>query len=202
MYKVFVENRPVIFTQNSENDSHSLCVEASEVEDVHRVVRNYIEWISHDKPLIIHCMDTEIEFNRLFLHHQRASAAGGIVLRDDEILCIRKNDMWDLPKGFVDFGETITETAYREISEECGIHGHQLAQELLKTWHTYTYHDRPVLKQTHWFEFHYSGTKHTNPQVDEGISEAVWMSKNQLNMVQDECYESIRDVLDYFWDKQ
>jgi 8-oxo-dGTP pyrophosphatase MutT (NUDIX family) len=137
----------------------------------------------------------------MFLHHQRVSAAGGVVLREDEILCIRKNDMWDLPKGFVDFGETIPETAYREIAEECGIHGQQLVRELLHTWHTYTYHDCPVLKQTHWFEFQYSGIKQTNPQVEEGISEAVWMSKNQLNMVLEECYGSIRDVLDYFWNK-
>ncbi|MEN9400535.1 MAG: hypothetical protein RL632_1638 [Bacteroidota bacterium] len=198
MYKVFVENRPVIFTQNSETDSLSLCLEADEVEDVNLVVRNRIELISHNKPLVIHCADAGIEFNRLFLRHDRVSAAGGVVRRWDDILFIRKNDMWDLPKGFVDFGETIAETAYREISEECGIEGHVLTRKLIETWHTYTYHDRPVLKQTHWFEFQYSGTKRTIPQVEEGISDAVWISKNQFNTVLNECYGSVRDVLEYF----
>jgi hypothetical protein len=147
MYKVFVENRPVIFTQTSENYSHSLCVTADEVQDINLHVRNHKEIITHEHPLVICCANAEVEFNRLFLNYERVCAAGGVVSRNDEVLFIRKNDMWDLPKGFVDPGETWAQTAYREISEECGIHGHQMVSVLLDTWHTYTYHDHPVLKQ-------------------------------------------------------
>jgi ADP-ribose pyrophosphatase YjhB (NUDIX family) len=201
MYKVFVENRPVIFTQTSENYSHSLCVAADEVEDITVFVRNHAKTITQTEPLVLQCFESEVEFNRLFRHHERAIAAGGIVIREDEILFIRKNDMWDLPKGFVDSGETTAQTAYREIWEECGIKGHELVSKLSETWHTYTYHNRLVLKQSHWFEFHYSGTKNTFPQVDEGISEAIWMPKNQIYTVLEECYGSIRDLLDYFLQK-
>ena len=202
MYKVFVENRPVLFTQNSENYSHSVCVNALHVEDVQLLVQNIKEQITYTNPLVIQCTDTEVEFSRLFRQHERALAAGGVVRRGDEILVIRKNNMWDLPKGFVDFGETTEQTARREISEECGIVGHELVRPLIDTWHTYMYLERQVLKQSQWFEFHYSGTKNTFPQSDEGILDAVWMSENQLNTQLDECYGSIRDVLVYFWNKE
>jgi 8-oxo-dGTP pyrophosphatase MutT (NUDIX family) len=155
--------------------------------------------ISRESPLIIQCDRIEVDVNRLFFHYERVNAAGGVVCRGDEILMIYKNGMWDLPKGFVDNGETFEQAACREISEECGIEGQQLDRKLMETWHTYRYLDRLVLKQSHWYVFHYSGTKNTLPQQEEGILEAVWMSKNQVNTLLDNCYGSVRDVLDYFW---
>jgi 8-oxo-dGTP pyrophosphatase MutT (NUDIX family) len=200
MYKVFVENLPVIFTQNSENYPHSVKVEVSKFHDINAIVRMNSSMITDLDPLLVHCEELESDFNHLFQDYQRVVAAGGVVSQFGEVLMIRKNGFWDLPKGIVDFDEATTQTAYREISEECGITGHTLEWKLHDTWHTYFYLDRPVLKQTHWFVFNYSGTKFTKPQREEGITDAVWMSKNQLKNVLNECYGSVRDVLEKFWD--
>ena len=198
MYKVFVENLPVIFTQNSENYPHSLIMEASEVQDINDIVRRNTSFITVSVPLLIQCDQLEHDFNRIFQDYQRVVAAGGIVQKESEVLMIRKNGFLDLPKGFVDQGENLVDCAYREITEECGIQGHQMEQKLTETMHTYFYEDKPVLKVSHWFLFHYYGTKVTVPQYEEGIIEAVWMSMEELDFTLTECYASIREVLECF----
>ncbi len=198
MYKVFVENLPVIFSQNSENYSQSLIAEASEVQDINDIVRLNSSFITDSIPLLIQCFDLEQDFNRIFRNHQRVSAAGGIVVSDDKVLMIRKNGFWDMPKGIVDQDEVLEDCAYREIAEECGIVGHQLEHKLIETMHTYAYEGHPVLKVSHWFLFNYSGSKATVPQHEEGITEAIWVSRNDLNSELRECYASIREVLECF----
>ncbi|MBG9799609.1 NUDIX domain-containing protein [Brevibacillus laterosporus] len=53
-------------------------------------------------------------------------AAGGIVIKGDEVLVVKKTygglkGKWSFPAGFVDPGETVDEAAVREVLEETGI---------------------------------------------------------------------------------
>ena len=198
MYKVFVENLPVIFTQNSENNPHSLVMEASDVQDINAIVRRNASFITDSNPLLIRCIHLEDDLNHIFRDYQRVVAAGGMVQKDHEVLLIRKNGFLDLPKGFVDQGEDLEDCAYREIAEECGIQGHSVMHKLMETMHTYFYEDKPVLKVSHWFLFLYRGTKVTFPQYEEGITEAVWMSREDIDTNLTACYASIREVLQCF----
>jgi 8-oxo-dGTP pyrophosphatase MutT (NUDIX family) len=58
---------------------------------------------------------------------QRVTSAGGVVLQDGEegpevLLCGRESDgLWALPKGTPEPGETMEETARREVREETGV---------------------------------------------------------------------------------
>jgi 8-oxo-dGTP pyrophosphatase MutT (NUDIX family) len=61
------------------------------------------------------------------LRTERVTSAGGIVTRDgmeglEVLLCGRSSDrLWALPKGTPEPGETLEETALREVREETGV---------------------------------------------------------------------------------
>ena len=53
-------------------------------------------------------------------------AVGAIVIKDEKILLVKRNkaphkDLWAIPGGSVELGETLQEAAERELSEETGL---------------------------------------------------------------------------------
>ena len=128
-------------------------------------------------------------------HFVVINAAGGLVTNPkDEILLIKRNGLWDLPKGKVDKGETNEDAALREVKEECGINNIQLGSPIIETFHTYMDSESKVLKRTGWFRMRFDGTEKPLPQEDEGITEVCWVSKEKLPEYLCNTYDSIRDV--------
>ncbi|QDX91265.1 NUDIX domain-containing protein [Brevibacillus laterosporus] len=65
-------------------------------------------------------------------------AAGGIVIKGDEVLVVKKTygglkGKWSFPAGFVEPGETVDEAAVREVMEETGIVAHVRQVAALRT---------------------------------------------------------------------
>jgi 8-oxo-dGTP diphosphatase len=60
---------------------------------------------------------------RLLLRHPIPSVAVVPVLADGRIVLIRRvdSDLWALPGGMVDWGETVEQAAARELEEEAGL---------------------------------------------------------------------------------
>lgn len=130
-------------------------------------------------------------------------AAGGIVIRNDKLLFILRNGKWDLPKGKIDQGESAEEAALREVAEECGIEGHRIIKKLPSTFHIYQspYIDsfgQWILKETHWFEMNYTGTKNGSPQTIENISEIRWFARKELEEVLANTYENLKSVISIY----
>jgi 8-oxo-dGTP pyrophosphatase MutT (NUDIX family) len=130
-------------------------------------------------------------------------AAGGIVIRNEKLLFIFRNGKWDLPKGKIDQGESAEEAALREVAEECGIEGHRIIKKLPSTFHIYQspYIDsfgQWILKETHWFEMNYTGTKNGSPQTIENISEIRWFARKELEEVLANTYENLKSVISIY----
>lgn len=107
-------------------------------------------------------------------------SAGGLILRNTpngwEILRIRdRSGAWTFPKGKIEDGETLEETAVREISEEVGLHQLKLLGSLTPLHYIYTRNGQ-VDKTVHYFVFEYSGTEEPVGQKEEGIQEPKWVT--------------------------
>lgn len=124
-------------------------------------------------------------------------AAGGLVKNEMEAyLFIFRNGKWDLPKGKIEKGEGRETAAIREVEEECGISGLTIVRELPATYHTYFIADSPVLKPTYWFEMNCSDNSALVPQTEEGITDVKWIRPDDLQMVRQNTYPSILELIE------
>lgn len=126
-------------------------------------------------------------------------AAGGLVVnRSGEYLMILRNGKWDLPKGHVEDGEELGQTALREVAEETGVQGLEEGQLICVTEHWYFRDCVWCHKLTSWYHMTTSSTQRLVPQEEEGISEARWISPGELDYYLDHTYATIREVFRTF----
>ncbi len=203
MYKVFIENSPVYIVQKLQKTTEERVVIHSEKLKVLRT--GIFEWAQNDPlntPIYIVSKRPESAFAALFEKFEFIEAAGGIVKREDKYLLIKRNGVWDIPKGKLDAGENIERCAVREIEEECGIVNPVLGEPLINTYHTYTYKGRPTIKKTYWYRLDYDGPKKLTPQKKEGITKAKWLSRDEVYALTMETYGSIREVIDTYFEEK
>ena len=103
-------------------------------------------------------------------------SAGGVVIFGNAILLLKKfNGDWVLPKGKVEKGENIRDTALREVFEESGVKA-----EIIKYAGMvhYTYkslkQNKTVYKTVHWYLMK-TNSMDSVPQKKEGFVEATFV---------------------------
>ncbi|MBA9074476.1 8-oxo-dGTP pyrophosphatase MutT (NUDIX family) [Flavobacterium gossypii] len=120
-------------------------------------------------------------------------AGGGLVYnKKGEVLFIFRNGKWDLPKGGIEKGEEIEDTAIREVEEETGVSGLSITKKLQKTYHVFIRNGRYKLKITHWFEMKTDFEGTPMPQEDEGIEKVAWLNPEQVQEALKNSYENIK----------
>jgi len=202
MYEVFLNERKIVITTPGNTLFVKEAVITENLKSVAEVETWFLDFVTTEKKLavLLHPL-TELFWNELFLPvFKSVPAAGGIVIRNDKLLFICRNGKWDLPKGKIDSCETAEEAAIREVSEECGISGHQITKTLQSTFHIFKspYKEslgKWILKDTSWFEMNYQGNENGTPQTDENISEVRWFEKNKLDEVLRNTYENLKPVI-------
>ncbi len=121
-------------------------------------------------------------------------AAGGIILHrtTDELLCIRRHGVLDLPKGKLDPGESIAHCAVRELQEETGINDLVQGKLLGTTVHGYRRAGFFEVKTTYWYAFTSESTQFV-PALEEGIDAVFWVPYPQAEQNID--YPPLRNLL-------
>jgi ADP-ribose pyrophosphatase YjhB (NUDIX family) len=126
-------------------------------------------------------------------------AAGGVVKNNfGQILMMYRLKKWDLPKGKLEKGESSKVAAIREVEEECGVKA-KLGEKICTTFHTYTYKNEAILKQTKWYSMELLNDSKMKPQVEEDIEKLEWMGSNQVKSALINSYSSIRYVLKKYY---
>ena len=128
-------------------------------------------------------------------------SAGGVVISKKrgvtQVLIIHRNQMndWTLPKGHQDKGESLQETAIREVKEETSILA--LPQKYLGKF-TYKVIDKKrniiYFRTVHWFLMNCQDREIKKKQ-DKEISQVFWKSFSQ-KMFQSLTYQNDRDILE------
>ncbi|WP_439127734.1 NUDIX hydrolase [Polaribacter sp.] len=195
MYKVFVNDKPIIVTssQNNENNFPIYLLKNTVKEEIIYKLKN--ENISG---VNLYTPDLDTGWQFFVNSFDVVSAAGGLVLNDKkEVLFIFRNGVWDLPKGRIEKGETNEKAAVREVEEECGIANLSLVKPIITTYHTY-YQDGLKLKETFWFLMtsDFNGT--LIPQLEEGITEVVFKDETAIQKAFKNTYENIQLVYDTY----
>ncbi|MCF2218270.1 NUDIX domain-containing protein [Chryseobacterium sp. PS-8] len=185
MYKVFVNEKKLLLSKQSENLEKTLGYEnVTSLE----IALDLLENTSVKELNVFGENIDEIwsEFQKLF---RIIEAAGGIVNNSaGEILFIKRLGKWDLPKGKMEKGESREESAVREIEEETGLTNVELVKFINTTYHIYVERNGDkVLKCTHWFEMNFYGEDTSKPQIEEGITEVAWKNAAQI---EDEVFPS------------
>ncbi len=128
-------------------------------------------------------------------------AAGGIVQNEfGQILMMYRLKTWDLPKGKLDKGESSKVAAIREVEEECGVKA-KLGEKVCTTFHTYTYKNEAILKQTKWYSMNLIDDSKMKPQVEENIEKLEWMGREKVKSALINSYSSIRYVLKKYYQR-
>jgi len=200
MYKVFIQNRPIFFISVKEIEKYDGIFVRDKFAITDKV--ELIELLTSVPPhLFLHviCENPEETLTLFFENYQKIEAAGGIVKRKEKYLFIKRNGLWDIPKGKLESNESPEICATREIEEECGITNFKLKNHILTTYHTYEFKGLPTLKKTYWYGFEYDGPKKGLPQLEEGITKIAWKKKEDMNKVLENTYASIADVIDSYF---
>lgn len=126
---------------------------------------------------------------------REVNAAGGLVVnRRGDYLLIRRDGLWDLPKGHQEPGEDISVTALREVQEETGVDNLELGDLICITDHCYWRNNMWHLKHTWWYMMHYMTPVDLTPQTEEDITKAAWVAKSSLPPFLKNTYPSIKEV--------
>lgn len=199
MYKVFINDKIICFTNTSENCnsfSKGLVLNFFSAE----IASFIIDFLTNDDKneiVVVAVDDWEIAFSEFQSYFKIIKAAGGIVHNNkNEKLFIYRLDKWDLPKGKMESGEGLEEAAIREIEEECGVTGLSINQQLNDTFHIYKLKDKLILKQTHWFDMKSSYEGELVPELEENITKVEWLSNSEIaDKVLKNTYASIAELL-------
>lgn len=194
MYKVFINDKPLFFT-NTRMEPKEVVIPFKSKDSILKVI-NSLETDASCRQAYIYHEDVELAIKTFYSLYHYIEAAGGLIKNSkNQFLFIYRLEKWDLPKGKIEEGETPEEAALREVEEECGIRKLSIIKELPSTYHTYELKGKKILKRTYWYEMFCEDDQNIKAQEEEHITAIKWILPNEIETVLENTYASIRDVL-------
>jgi 8-oxo-dGTP pyrophosphatase MutT (NUDIX family) len=196
MYKVHFENRFILISSEPDRlQKYGLFHKFYDTMELYKIIADFQE--DTNKPSInIYGPDIKHIWKIFRIYFTEVGAAGGLVKHTSgRFLFIEKKGKLDLPKGHIEPGEEPEVCALREVSEECGIKGHEIIKPLEPSYHTYTWEGISYLKKTSWFLMEYKDKMVTEPQIKEGITGVEWLLPEEISKIKGTAWLSLMDLI-------
>ncbi|MBR0300201.1 MAG: NUDIX domain-containing protein [Bacteroidales bacterium] len=197
MHRIYFEKRCIIICEPGDqalSDPNAVEFHLGEKIDMHTLVLMF-ESTEELSRIYIPAENTDKVYHRLCAEFKEVNAAGGLVSnRRGDFLLIKRNGLWDLPKGHQEDGEDIRTTALREVQEETGVEKLELRELICITDHCYLRDGIWHLKHTWWFDMLYTDPVNLTPQREEDITKAAWVAKSSLPPYLADSFPSILEV--------
>lgn len=191
MYAIFV-NDSVIYLSETPHESRKII--SKKYEDFNfNTLTDEILLKKEATDVCFYHLDIKMLWQEFKNQFEIIEAAGGVVFNEkNEVLWIYRNDVWDLPKGKIEEGETKEIAAVREVKEECGIKNVVLQSYVLTTYHIYKYNGKQILKVTYWYKMLGNSNDELLHQLEEGITKVIWANKAKMNEMSANTFGNIK----------
>lgn len=198
MYKVFVDNIPIYFEKgaNFQSNLPNHYFPVLTPEKYNNIVK-HLNSIDKKTKFFVESINPQSTLDSFFSKFKFIEASGGLVYNPTikKYLFIKRNGFWDIPKGKIEKDESKEDAAIREVQEECGFEKIELGELITKTYHTYYAFGMYHLKKTYWFKMESTDSQHLTPQKEEGITELMWLKKEDWNKIHKNTFKSISEIL-------
>jgi ADP-ribose pyrophosphatase YjhB (NUDIX family) len=203
MYKVFINKTPILLRETNKKTLSDKWKVIPFVDG--RQLKKLVLEIEKNGSLKKVCIE-HFDLDELWLtflnSFKYVTAAGGLVVNEaNEVLMIKRNGKWDLPKGHLKKGERPEFGGMREVEEECGVQGTKTVYHLENTFHMYE-RKGMVVKKTFWYVMTATDTSSLIPQIEEGIELVQFMSQGDFEKVKHQSYPIIKGLLKKYWKRQ
>lgn len=197
MRKIYFDRRTIIICRPEEatlSDPNAVEFHFKQPSDISALVEMF-ELSSTLEKIYIPSAEPEDCYKKICGEFREVNAAGGLVEnRRGDYLLIKRDGLWDLPKGHQEAGEDIKVTALREVQEETGVDDLSLGDLICVTDHCYKRNGIWHLKHTWWYRMYYLKPLDLTPQTEEDITKAAWVAKSSLPPFLKNTYPSIKEV--------
>ncbi len=197
MHKIYFDRRTIIICRPEEatlSDPNAVEFHFKQPSDISALVEMF-ELSSTLEKIYIPSAEPEDCYRKICGEFREVNAAGGLVEnRRGDYLLIKRDGLWDLPKGHQEAGEDIKVTALREVQEETGVDDLSLGDLICVTDHCYKRNGIWHLKHTWWYRMYYLKPLDLTPQTEEDITKAAWVAKSSLPPFLKNTYPSIKEV--------
>ncbi len=195
MYKVFVNERPLILTDKivKPGDGEYFMMNGDQVLSAVEALRKK----KLPRAYLYHPNREEI-LNKFTRHIPRVVAAGGVVTnREGKVLFIYRNDKWDLPKGVCKKKEALEDCAIREVEEETGVQNLKIENFLRTTYHIFKRNGKLRLKEVHWYAMKTNFDGKLVGEESEGIEKVKWKGPRKIRKALENSYINIRILFEH-----
>ena len=192
--RIWFAMRELLFAQQAPEGYYT--IEFTSKEDVSRA--KVVTFLENYNSVVVLSPEPQVAFETFAEQMEWVEAAGGVVENEQgEVVMIRRNERWDLPKGHRELGESFAECAAREAEEETGVKVSEVGELLATTLHAYNIYGHWELKHTAWYAM-CGNSSELLPQREEGIVQALWVARDEIAERIKNSFPTIKEVFAAF----